>query len=152
MPRIKTNRAKRPPEGFAEVEPVLEMFAQKMKDVEQRPHDKSSKTNALAPIFQVHNQRSRYLFDMYYDRQVISRELFDWLLKQGYGDANLIAKWKKQGYEKLCCLRCIQNKETNFETTCVCRVPRAKLAEQEGDGDKINPCYNCGCMGCASGD
>ena len=23
-------------------------------------------------------------------------------------DANLIAKWKKQGYENLCCLRCIQ--------------------------------------------
>ena len=38
------------------------------------------------------------------------QELYDWLLKEGYGDANLIAKWKKAGYEKLCCVRCIQTK------------------------------------------
>jgi len=28
--------------------------------------------------------------------------LYDWLLKNKYADAALIAKWKKQGYEKVC--------------------------------------------------
>ncbi len=34
---------------------------------------------------------------------------------------------KKQGYENLCCLRCIQTRDTNFGTNCICRVPKGKL-------------------------
>ena len=56
-------------------------------------------------------------------------ELYEFCLKEGYADKNLIAKWKKQGYENLCCLRCIQCRDTNFGTNCICRVPKAKLEE-----------------------
>lgn len=45
---------------------------------------------------------SRYVYDLYYEKEAISKQLYDWLLKNGYADANLIAKWKKQGYEKVC--------------------------------------------------
>lgn len=38
---------------------------------------------------------------MYYEKEAISKQLYEWLLKNGYADANLIAKWKKQGYEKV---------------------------------------------------
>lgn len=38
---------------------------------------------------------------MYYEKEAISKQLYDWLLKNKYADANLIAKWKKQGYEKV---------------------------------------------------
>ena len=31
--------------------------------------------------------RSRYIYDLYYKRELISRELYDWLLKQKYADA-----------------------------------------------------------------
>lgn len=44
---------------------------------------------------------SRYIYDLYYEKQAISKQLYDWLLKNNYADANLIAKWKKQGYEKV---------------------------------------------------
>lgn len=44
---------------------------------------------------------SRYIYDLYYEKEAISRPLYDWLLKNGYADGNLIAKWKKQGYEKV---------------------------------------------------
>ena len=44
---------------------------------------------------------SRYIYDLYYEKEAISRKLYDWLLKNGYADGNLIAKWKKQGYEKV---------------------------------------------------
>ena len=87
-------------------------------------------------------------------------------MKNNYADKNLIAKWKKQGYEKvcylrtnssafhtltalfkLCCLRCIQTNETNFNSTCICRVPRKNLKE-----DQVIECVNCGCRGCCSSD
>lgn len=38
-----------------------------------------------------------------YSKRAFSRMLMLCLL-------SLIAKWKKQGYEKLCCVRCIQTK------------------------------------------
>lgn len=129
---------------------------------------------------------SRYIYDLYYEKEAISKQLYDWLLKNNYADANLIAKWKKQGYEKvcpriiflpslyndvmnlrlsdcylamgplgiianfscqLCCLRCVQTKETNFNSTCICRVPKAQLKDEQ-----TIQCVSCGCRGCASSD
>uniref|UniRef100_A0A914RG54 Protein BUD31 homolog n=1 Tax=Parascaris equorum TaxID=6256 RepID=A0A914RG54_PAREQ len=53
--------------------------------------------------------------------------LYQFCLDTKLADAKLIAKWKKQGYENLCCLRCIQTRDTNFGTNCICRVPKSKL-------------------------
>jgi len=47
---------------------------------------------------------SKYIYDLYYEKEAISRQLYEWLLKNNYADKNLIAKWKKQGYEKVCYL------------------------------------------------
>lgn len=44
---------------------------------------------------------SRYIYDLYYEKEAISKQLYEWLLKNKYADPNLIAKWKKQGYEKV---------------------------------------------------
>lgn len=60
-------------------------------------------------------------------RTCLLTELYEYCIKEGYADKNLIAKWKKQGYENLCCLRCIQTRDTNFGTNCICRVPKSKL-------------------------
>ena len=35
----------------------------------------------------INHTRSRYIYDLYYKREAISRELYDWLLDQGYADA-----------------------------------------------------------------
>ena len=32
---------------------------------------------------------------MFFKRKIITKELYDWLIKQGYADPILIAKWKK---------------------------------------------------------
>ncbi|KAF9160538.1 Component of the SF3b subcomplex of the U2 snRNP [Actinomortierella ambigua] len=149
MPKIKTSRSKKPPKGFDEIEPTLLEFQQKLRDgksSENEPHEGKRRVESLWPIFRLHHQRSRYVYELFYRRKAISRELYDYLLKNGYADGNLIAKWKKPGYEKVCCLRCIQPKDTNFGTTCVCRVPKATLE----DG-KVIECQHCGCRGCASG-
>ncbi|PWW80421.1 G10 protein [Tuber magnatum] len=148
MPPIRTNRNRKPPpEGFDDIEDTLLEFANKMKDAESAPHEGKRKNESTWAIFQIAHQRSRYIYDLYYDKEAISKDLYNWLLKNGYGDANLIAKWKKQGYEKLCCLRCIQAKENNFNATCICRVPKARLGKEQ-----VVECVSCGCRGCASGD
>ena len=48
---------------------------------------------------------SRYIYELYYEKEAISKPLYDWLLKNGYANGNLIAKWKKQGYEKVSILK-----------------------------------------------
>ncbi len=139
---------------------------------ENDSHEGKRKAEGTWPIFRIHHQRSRYVYDMFYRKKEISRELYEWLLRevrhtpparrfsprrpdtpapfaprQGYADPNLIAKWKKPGYERLCCLRCIQTKDTNYGTACICRVPKDKLA-----AGKVVECVHCGCRGCVSGE
>ncbi|KAG9299432.1 hypothetical protein G9A89_009384 [Geosiphon pyriformis] len=147
MPKIRHLRTKKPPEGFEDIEPTLAEFAQKMKDAENEPHEGKRRVESLWPIFRLHHQRSRYVYDLYYKREAITQEVYEYCLKNGYADANLIAKWKKPGFERLCCLRCIQPKDTNFGTTCICRVPKSKLEE-----GRVVECVLCGCRGCSSTD
>ena len=148
MPPIRSARNKKaPPEGFDDIEDTLLEFANKLRDAELESNDGKKRHESLWPIYQINHQRSRYVYEMYYEKEAISKELYDWLLKNRYADSALIAKWKKQGYEKLCCLKCIQTKETNFNSTCICRVPREQLKE-----DHAIECVSCGCRGCASSD
>jgi hypothetical protein len=95
MPKIRRNRTKPPPEGFELIEDTLKQFDQKMREAESKPNIGLSKHEALWPVFRLHHQRSRYVYEMYYKRQAISKDVYDYCLKEGYGDANLIAKWKK---------------------------------------------------------
>ncbi|RXW18815.1 hypothetical protein EST38_g7039 [Candolleomyces aberdarensis] len=128
MPKIRTSRTKQPPEGFEDIETILDDYAKKMRDAENESHEGKRKAESLWPIMRISHARSRYVYELYYKREAISRELYDWLLKEGYADANLIAKWKKTGYEKLCCLRCIQTRDMNYQgSTCICRVPKAQV-------------------------
>ncbi|KAJ1996337.1 Component of the SF3b subcomplex of the U2 snRNP [Coemansia spiralis] len=149
MPKIKSSKRtkQQPPEGWDEIEPTLTEFEQKMRDAENESTAGKRKVESTWTVMRVHHQRSRYIYDLFYKRKAISRRLYDYCLKSGYGDANLIAKWKKQGFEKLCCLRCIQPRDTNYGTTCICRVPKAKLEE-----GRTVECVHCGCRGCASSD
>lgn len=55
----------------------------------------------------LHIPRSRFVYETFYLKKEISRELYDYCLQERWADSNLIAKWKKQGYERLCCLNCI---------------------------------------------
>ncbi|KAA8516693.1 hypothetical protein F0562_016801 [Nyssa sinensis] len=119
MPKVKTNRVKYP-EGWELIEPTLSELQAKMREAENDPHDGKRKCEALWPIFKIVHQKSRYIFDLYHRRKEISKELYEFCLEQSYADRNLIAKWKKPGYERLCCLRCMQPRDHNFQTTCVC--------------------------------
>ncbi|CEP21775.1 unnamed protein product [Cyberlindnera jadinii] len=151
MVRPRTSRAKKAPDGFHNIEPTLNSFEDKLKDAQATALSKTGrKSESLWEIFRITHQKSRYVYELYYKKKAISKELYDWLLKHRYCDANLIAKWKKQGYENLCCIKCIQGSENNNGGTCICRVPKATLEKNENI--KFKECVNCGCRGCASSD
>jgi len=145
MPKVKTKK-KKFPSGWDLVEETLNSLEAKMREAETDDAEGKRKNEAVWPIFRIHHQRSRYIYEMFYKHRKISRELYNFCLREGYADANLIAKWKKSGYERLCCLRCVQPRDHNFGTTCICRVPTSKL-----ETGKIVECVHCGCRGCASG-
>lgn len=108
---------KQPPDGWDLIEPTLQEFDAKMREAETDPHEGKRKTESIWPILRyvvflsfrrllrIHHQRSRYIYDLYYKSESISRELYQFCLDAKIADASLIAKWKKQGYENLCCLR-----------------------------------------------
>ena len=76
----------------------------------------------------------------------ISREVYDYCIKNKVVDAALIAKWKKPGYERLCSTYVINPRNYKFGTVSICRVPTHCLTE----GTEIEDATT-GCRGCASG-
>ena len=44
-----------------------------MREAETESHEGKRKVEALWPIFKIHHQRSRYIFDLFYRRKAISR-------------------------------------------------------------------------------
>ncbi|CAD7930978.1 unnamed protein product [Amoebophrya sp. A25] len=148
MPKIRTLRTKKAPAGFEDVEPVLTELNEKLKEAVNESHEGKRKNEAQWPIFRIEHQMSRYIYELFWRKKQISRELYDWLCEEKYVNQALISKWRKPGYERLCCMKCIQPKDSNFGTTCICRVPQHKLHNRE----KVIECQHCGCRGCASGD
>ena len=63
-----------------------------MREAELAPHEGKRKVETLWPIFKIHHQKSRYLYDLYHKRKTISKELYDYCLKNTLGDKNLIGE------------------------------------------------------------
>ena len=61
-----------------------------MRDAENESHEGKRKAESLWPIMRISHARSRYVYELYYKREAISRELYDWLLKEGYADAKYV--------------------------------------------------------------
>jgi len=145
MPRLRTLNTKKAPEGWDDVAPQLEEFHQQMRDAVNEPHEGKRRNEATWQITRIHYERSRYIYELYYKKKAISKELYDFLLQEKYGDAALIAKWKKPGFEYLCSLQAIDKRNTNFGTTAICRVP-LHLRKPGSTG----PSVHTGCISCAS--
>ncbi|AWU78232.1 hypothetical protein CAS74_002953 [Pichia kudriavzevii] len=139
---VKISKRSSPPKGFLKIQPTLKKFEDKLKELESEEHSSARPKHELHwDLHRINHQKSRYVYSLYYQRRLIDKQLYLWLLKHRFANGQLIAKWRKQGYETLCCLECIG------ETVCVCRVPKSVR--------KTDPdfrCVKCGCRGCASSD
>jgi bud site selection protein 31 len=94
MPKILRFK-KPPPEGWELIEPTLKDLEDKMREAENETHEGKTKSQIMWPIIQIHHQRSRYIYEMYVKRKAISKKLYEWCIKMGYADVNLISKWKR---------------------------------------------------------
>ena len=138
--------SKRKPAGWELVEEPLMQFEERLREAVDDPHEGKRKCEAAWPIHRIHYERNRYIYDMYYKQQRITRELYEFLVREKVVDASLISKWRKPGYEILCSMSSIQKSGTNFGTTSICRVPLAQR------GGQIMPSVTTGCVSCVSGD
>ena len=78
MGRVRRNKQP-PPDGWEMIEPTIEELDRKLREAETDPHEGKRKVEAEWPIFRIHHMRSRYIYDLYYRRKVISKVCFDFL-------------------------------------------------------------------------
>ncbi len=114
---------KAPPKGFDVIAYRLEVLENEMRDKIKESNAGKRNTESVWPVHQINYQRTRYVYDMYSKYNKISRKVYDYCIKHKLIDANLIAKWKKTGYEKLCSTYVINPANYKFGTTSICRVP-----------------------------
>jgi bud site selection protein 31 len=103
-----------PPEGFEYIEGTLDALENELRDKVNESHEGMRKNETQWPIHQINYQRSRYVYDLYYKHHRISKEVYDHCVTNKLVDAQLIAKWKKPGYEKLCSTYSIDPKNFKF--------------------------------------
>ena len=138
---------KSPPTGYEYIQPTLEALEAELRNSVSKSHEGLRKTEAMWPVLQINNQRSRYVYDMYYVHKKISRQVYDYCIREKIVDAALISKWKKPGYEMLCSTYVINPSNYKFGSVSICRVPRDERREKNDIQDP-----NTGCTGCCSGD
>jgi bud site selection protein 31 len=66
-----------------------------MRDAENESHEGKRKSESLWPIMRISHARSRYIYELYYKREAISKELYDWLLKEKYADAKYVHDFRR---------------------------------------------------------
>ena len=156
----------KPPEAFKADEEKLNEFdiILKQRIIEARNTTKEDKQKGLreglredSEIFKINNEKTRYIFDLYYVEKSLSRQVYQWILKEKLIDNLLIAKWKKKGYEHLCCVRCINKKEfLSGDKVCICRVSSSNQSKKknkknnDSDDKEKMICTLCGCNGCTT--
>ena len=128
MPKVRT---KPPPPGYDVIEPILEALENELRDKVKESNVGKRNSESIWPVHQINWQRSRYIYDMYYTYGRITKKVYDYCLKHKIADAQLIAKWKKPGYERLCSTYVINPSNYKFGTTSICRVPICDRGEQQ---------------------
>eukprot|EP00216_Chloropicon_sp_CCMP2111_P006086 CAMPEP_0198236162 /NCGR_PEP_ID=MMETSP1446-20131203/2067_1 /TAXON_ID=1461542 ORGANISM="Unidentified sp, Strain CCMP2111" /NCGR_SAMPLE_ID=MMETSP1446 /ASSEMBLY_ACC=CAM_ASM_001112 /LENGTH=240 /DNA_ID=CAMNT_0043917763 /DNA_START=97 /DNA_END=819 /DNA_ORIENTATION=- len=145
--RLQRSKRKRLPEGWELIEPTLNEFEERMREAVNETHEGKRKNESTWEITRIHWERNRFIYEVYYKKKAISRELYDYLVQAKVADQNLIAKWRKPGYETLCSLQAIAVRDTNYGTVGSCRVPLKHRSPQQW-----GPNVKTGCISCASCD
>ena len=131
MSYLGRTKGKRPPPGYDVIEPIIDALENELRDKVKESNAGKRNAESMWPVHQISWQRSRYVYDMYYTYSRINKKVYDYCIKNKLVDANLIAKWKKSGYERLCCTYVINPANYKFGTTSICRVPWKDRSEQQ---------------------
>ena len=159
MPKIRPG-VRKPPPGMDLISEQLDMFEAEMKDAVLNTSCASPPTSSLPPsakrkvettwpLSSINYRRTRYIYDMCFKHKKISMELLDYCTSNGWVDGALSKTWRVPGYETLCCMQCIDPRNTAFKGSCICRVPHKATSASSEKGTL--QCVACGCSGCFSG-
>ena len=66
---------KKPPEGWELIEEVIEDFEQQMKEAVNEEHEGKRKAELTWKIHRIHWEKNRFVYDLMYQRKVMSRDL-----------------------------------------------------------------------------
>ena len=143
----KWGKGSKTPADYGIIAPIIEALEHELRDKVKETNANKRKTESGWPVLQIHNQRTRYIYDMFYTHKRISRKLYDYCIKNKIADASLIAKWKKPGYERLCSTYVINPQNYKFGTVSICRVPLKDRSDEQMTAQDPTT----GCLGCASG-
>ena len=80
MPKIQTIRTRKPPAGWQTIEATLTEIGNQIRDIENQPYSDKKKPEQLWGIYKLHHQRSRYIYEMFYLKKEISRDLYEYCL------------------------------------------------------------------------
>jgi bud site selection protein 31 len=70
MPKARTKNNP-PPDGWELIESTLNDFDHRMRDAEMESDLGKRKVETVWPIFRIHHQRSRYIYEMYSQRKEV---------------------------------------------------------------------------------
>jgi bud site selection protein 31 len=133
------------PEDYEVVRSTLVALENELRDKVNESHEGKRKMESQWPVHQLNWQRTRYIFDLHYKYNRISKALVDYLVESKAIDGALLAFWQKPGYERLCSTFSVNTKNAKFGTTSICRVP-AKMIDE---GTIVENSMT-GCRGCSS--
>lgn len=142
MRRIKRTLAANPPEGWEAIKKTMLYLNRKKREADAMCEDENMTREQVAAIEKANWNRCRFVFIKRFVDKVISNELYEWLLHNGFADKPLIEQWRKPGYERLCCLACMSKK--NAREGCDCRKPKSER------GTAPCKCRECWCTGCCT--
>ncbi|OHT02488.1 G10 protein [Tritrichomonas foetus] len=145
MNRVRRRKEIQPPPGWDDVKDLILSLNEDMRIAEATNNDANSSQEQLWTVLRCNWKRSRPVFEMYWRQKSMSKDLYEWILKNNYADRDLINAWRRPGYDRLCCVACI-SKNTDHGGVCLCRIPKAQRKQKEFK------CIHCGCPGCFSGD
>lgn len=69
----------------------LEEYGRQMRDAENESHEGKRVVESTWPIMRISHTRSRWIYELYYKREAISKELYDWLCDERYADVKSVA-------------------------------------------------------------
>ena len=143
----KWGRKQRPPPvGWEVVEPTLTAIDNELRDRVNESHEGKRKAESQWPVHQLNWQRTRYIYDMHYKYNRISKEVVDHCAENKIIDRGLMSYWLRPGYDRLCSTFSVDTANSKFGAVSVCRVPSKVL-----DDNQIVENPMTGCRGCASG-
>jgi len=61
-----------------------------MREAETAPHEGKRRCETTWPIARLNHERSRYVFDMFYRKHAINREVYDYCIAVGHADLALM--------------------------------------------------------------